>query len=171
MRSYCGCHSKQLPEFVRAHADDGQDVPQGALGHVLAVVDRDWDSTPIGMPHHVMATVDPLDAEASALKRFDYVHSRYGRDRTRHKAGSYQKSGHVECHGQLTGWPDHIKQCLKRGAQVRDRLFWRRSIADRADARPDEGGSAPDAVLILLDGVGHVHVVSHDPSITRLELP
>lgn len=153
--------SEELTQLIRGHADDGQDVPQGALGNVLTRMNRDWDSTPIGMLHHVMATVDPLDTEASAPKRLDYVRSRYGRDRARHKPGSYQKSGHVECHSQLARWPDHIKQCLKRGAQVSDRLVWRRSIANCADARSDEGGSAPDAVLILLDGVGHVDVVSH----------
>ena len=124
-------------------------------------MDRDRDTTTIRVLHHVMAAVDSLDAKASALKRFDYVRSRYDRDRTRHKSGSYQKSGYVECHGQLTRWPDHIEQCLKRGAQVSDRLVWRRSITNCADARPDEGGSAPDAVLILLDGAGHVDVMSH----------
>jgi hypothetical protein len=153
--------SEKLTELIRGHTDDGQDVPQRALRHVFAWVDRDRDATPIRVLHHVVTAVDPLDAEASALKRLDYVRSRYDRDRTRHKSGSYQKSGHVECHSQLTRWPDHIKQCLKRGAKVGDRLFRRRSIANRTDARPDEGRSAPDAVLILLDGVGHVDVVSH----------
>jgi hypothetical protein len=153
--------SEKLTELIRGHTDDGQDVPQCAPRHVLTRVDRDRNATPIRVLHHVMAPVDPLDAEASALKRLDYVRSRYDRDGTRHKSGSYQKSGHVECHGQLTRWTDHFEQCLKRGAQIGDRLVWRRSIADCADARPDEGRSAPDAVLVLLDGVGHVDVMSH----------
>jgi hypothetical protein len=108
-----------------------------------------------------MAAVDPLDSETSAHKRPDYVRSRYDRDGTRHKSGSYQKSGHVERHGQLTRWPDHIEQCLERGPQISDSFFRRCSIADCADARPDESGSAPDTVLVLLDGVGHMDVVSH----------
>lgn len=115
--------SEQLAKLVRRHADDGQDVPQGSLGHVLARVDWDGDRAPIGMPHHVMAAGNPLDNKTSTLERLDYLHSRYGRDRTGHKAGSYQKSGHVECHGQLVGWPHHIEQCLKRFPQVVGRLF------------------------------------------------
>jgi hypothetical protein len=35
-----GMRSEQLTELVRRHADDGQDVPQGSLGHVLAHVNR-----------------------------------------------------------------------------------------------------------------------------------
>jgi hypothetical protein len=153
--------SEQSPELIRGHADDGKDVPQSALRHVLAGMDRNWDSTSVGVPHHMMAALDALDGKADALKRLDYVRSRYGRDRTRHKTGSYQKSGYVECHGQLIGWSDHIQQRLKRGAQVGDCLFRRRPISDRAHTGPDQGGSTPDAVLILLDDVGHVHDTSH----------
>ena len=163
--------SEKPTELIRGHTDDRQNVPQRALRHVLTRVHRDRDTTPIRVLHHVMAAVDPLDTEASALERLDYVRSRYDRDRTRHKSGSYQKSGHVECHGQLTRWPDHIEQCLKRSAQVSDSLVWRRSIANCANARPDEGSSAPDPVLILLDGVGHVDVVSHLSIMHKLCLP
>jgi hypothetical protein len=102
--------SEQLAELVRGHPDDGQDVPQGALGHIPASVNRNWDCTPIGMLRHVVAADDPLNDEASALERLDYLRSRYGRGSARHKAGSYQKSGYVECQSQLIGWPDHIKQ-------------------------------------------------------------
>jgi hypothetical protein len=153
--------SEQLVELVRGHPDDGQDVPQCALGHVLARVDRDWDCAPIRMLHYVVAAVNPRNNEASALERLDYLRSRYGRDRARHKAGSYQKSGYVECQSQLVGWPDHVKQSLKRFAQVSDRLFLRRAIADRADARTELGRGAPDAVLVLLNDVGHVNGTSH----------
>lgn len=114
------------------------------------------------MLHHVVAADDPHDIEASTLERLDYPHSRYGRDGAWRKAGSYQKSGYVECHSQLVGWSDHVKQSLKRGAQVGDRLFLRRPIADRADARPDQSRGTPDPILVLLDGVRHVNVASHN---------
>jgi hypothetical protein len=45
------------------------------------------------------------------------------------------------------------EQDLQRLAQVGDSGFLGRAIADRADARAELGRSAPDAVLILLDGV------------------
>lgn len=161
MKPCTGGYSEQFAKLVRSHTNNGQDVPQGALGHVPASVNRNWDCAPIGMLHYVVAADDPHDIEASAFERLDYLRSRHGRDSARHKAGSYQRSGYVECHCQLIGWPNHIEQRLKRGAQVGDRLFRRRPIADRADARPNQGGSAPDAVLILLDGVGHVNVAGH----------
>jgi hypothetical protein len=56
---------EQLAELVRGHANDGQDVPQGALGHVSASVNRNWDCTPIRMLHHVVAVDDPHNIEAS----------------------------------------------------------------------------------------------------------
>ncbi len=34
--------SQQLPELLGVHADDRQDVPQGALGDIVARVDRDF---------------------------------------------------------------------------------------------------------------------------------
>jgi hypothetical protein len=153
--------SEQFAELVRSHADDEKDVPQGALRHVPASVNRNWDCTPIGMLHHVMTADDPYDIEASAFERLDYLRSRHGRDSARHKAGSYQRSGDVECQSQLIGWPNHIEQRFKRGAQVGDCLFLRRPIANRADARAELGRGAPDAVLVLLDDVGHVNVTSH----------
>lgn len=153
--------SEQRAELVRSHTDDGQDVSQGALGHVASCVNGDRNSTPIGMLHHVVAASDPLDDESSAFERLDYLRSRYGRDAARHKPGSYQKSGDVECQSQLVWWPDYIEQRFECCAQVGDRLFLSRAIADRANARPDQGGSAPHAVLILVDGVGHVNDTSH----------
>jgi hypothetical protein len=104
-------------------------------------------------------------AGAGAFERPDYLRSRYDRDATRHKPGSYQKSGDVKCQSQLVWWPDYIKQSFKRAAEVGDRLFLRRAIADRAYARAELGRGAPNTVLILLDDVGHVNDTSHTFSI------
>ena len=155
--------SEQCAELVRGHADDCQDVSQGALGHVASRVNWDRNCTPIGVLHHVVAASDPLDNETSAFKRLDYLRPRYDRDTAWHKPGSYQKSGDVERQSQLVGWPDYIDQSLKRGAQVGDRLLLRGAIADSSDARTKLGRGAPDAVLVLLDDVGHVNDTSHDP--------
>jgi hypothetical protein len=153
--------SEQRAELVRGHADDGQDVSQGALGHVPARMDWDWDRAPIGVLHHVVAAGDPHDNESGAFERLDYLRSRYDRDAARHKPGSYQKSGDVECQSQLVRWPDYIEQSFKRCAQVGNRLLLRRAIADRADARAELSRGAPDAVLVLLDDVRHVNDTSH----------
>jgi len=72
--------SRQRPELVWSHADDGQDVSQGALGHVPACVDWDGDCASIGVLHHVMAASDSLDNESCAFQRPDYLRSRYDRD-------------------------------------------------------------------------------------------
>lgn len=117
------------------------------------------------MLHHVVATLDRCNAEASALERPDDLRSRYNRDTARHKAASYQQSGYVECHSDLIGWANYIKQSLKRRAQVCNRFVRCRPIADRAHARPDLSRGDPDAVLILLDGVGHMNVTGHRSSI------
>ena len=108
-----------------------------------------------------MAAVNPFDNEADALERLDYIRSRNDRDSARHKAGSYQNSGDVACQSQFAGCADHIDQRIQRGAQIGERFFWRSSIANRADTGTEHGGSAPDAVLVLLDGVGHVNDLSH----------
>jgi hypothetical protein len=154
--------SQQRAELLRGHADDGKDVSQRALGHVPARVDRDRNGTAIGVLHHVMAASNPCGHETGAFERLDYLRSRYSRDAARHKPGNYQISGYAERQSQLIRWPDHLKQGLKRGAQVGDRFFWRRTIADRPDTRPELGRGAPNAVLILLDGVGHVNDTSHE---------
>lgn len=153
--------SEQLAELVRGHADDVEDAPQGTLGHVPACVYRDRNRTTIRVLHHVVAAGDPRETESGALQRLDYLCSRYGRDGTRHKPGSYQKSGDVECHGQLVGWLHNIEQGFERLAKIGDRLFLRRPFANRAHAGTKDAGGAPDAVLILLDGVGHVNDTSH----------
>lgn len=153
--------SEQLAELVGAQVDDGEDVPQGPLRYVRARVNRYWDCAPVEMLHYMVAAVDPGNSETSAFERLDDLRSRYDRDRTRHKAGSYQKSDHVECQSQLFGWPNHIEQSFKRGSQIVNRLFGCGSIADCADAWPELGRGTPDAILILLNDIGHVHVTSH----------
>jgi len=135
----------------------------GALEQVLCTMDRHSYSAPVSMPHDVMTTVDSRNLEASTLERLDDLRSRYGRDGARHKAASYQKSGNVECQGQLVWYPDFFNQKLQARAQVGDRSLLRRSFAERRDARAKLGRREPAvAVLILLDDVGHVYDTSHD---------
>jgi hypothetical protein len=159
--------SEQRTELVRGHADNDQEVSQGALRHVAARVNWDRNRTPIGMLHHAVAASDPLDDESGAFERLNYLRSRYGRDAARHKPGNYQKSGDVECQSQLVWWPDFINQSFECGAQVGDRLFLRRAIADRADARAELRRGAPHTVLVFLDDVGHVNDTSHKLSMHR----
>lgn len=59
--------SDKLAELVWRHADSFQNLAQGALGHVLAAVDRYGDGTSVRMPHEVVAALDPRDGEANAL--------------------------------------------------------------------------------------------------------
>jgi hypothetical protein len=153
--------SEQSAKLVRGHADNGQDVPQRSPRHVSPCVDRDWDGPSVGVLHHVMAAVNPFDSETSALERLDYIRSRNDRDSARHKAGSYQNSGHVACQSQFAGCADHIEQRVQCSAQIVEGFFWRSSIANRANTGTEHGGSAPDAVLVLLDGVGHVNDLGH----------
>ena len=128
-------------------------------------MDWDWDCTAVRVLHHVMAASDPFDNESGAFERPDYLRSRYDRDAARHKPGSYQKSGDVECQSQLVWWPDYFEQSFKRAAKVGDRLFLGRTVADRADAGAELGRGAPDAVLVLLDDVGHMNGAGHTFSI------
>jgi hypothetical protein len=75
--------------------------------------------------------------------------------------GPAGESGDVECQGQLVWWSNDIEQSLKCRAQISDRRFLRRSVADSADARAELGGRAPNTVLVLLNDVGHVYDTSH----------
>jgi hypothetical protein len=125
-------------------------------------VDWDGDCAPIRVLHYVVATSDPLDNESGAFERPDYLRSRYDRDATWHNRGSYQKSGDVECQSQLIRRPDYIQQSFKCHAQVVDRLFLCRAIADSANARAQLGRGTPDSVLVLLDNVGHMNGAGHD---------
>jgi hypothetical protein len=153
--------SEQRAELLWSHANDRQDVSQGALGNVPPCVNWYGDCPPIRVLHHVVAASDPLDNESGVFERLDYLRSRYDRDAAWHKPGNYQKSGDVECQSQLVWWLNYIEQSFKRGAQVVDRLFLRRAVADRANARAKEGRGTPNAVFILLDDVGHVNDTSH----------
>jgi hypothetical protein len=76
--------SEHRAELVGRHADDSQDVPQGALGYVPTRVDRHRDCAPVGMLHHVVAAIDPCHGESGAFQRLDYLCSRYDWDVTRH---------------------------------------------------------------------------------------
>jgi len=123
----------------------------------------DWhgNCAPVGMAHDVMATVYPRDNETSALEGFDDFRSRYGRDATRHKAASYQKSGNVECQSQLVRYPNLFNEKFKAGPQIVDRGVLRRPLAECRDARTQLGRRVPAAVLILLDDVWHMDDTSH----------
>jgi hypothetical protein len=78
----------------------------------------------------------------------------------------WRGSGDVQGQGQFVWYPDNVEQCFERSAQVGNRFFLCRPIANRAHARAELGGSAPDAVLVLLHDVGHVYDTSHRFSIT-----
>ena len=95
--------SEQLPEFVCRHTDNGQDVPQGSLGHIAARVDRDHHAPTIDMAHHMVTSADPHDREASPFQRLDYL-------RPRISPGSNRASGDVETQRQLVRRTDHSEQ-------------------------------------------------------------
>ena len=59
---------EQRAKLVWRHADAGQDAAQGALGYVPTSVDRHGDGAPVGMAHHVVATVDPCYGEADLFR-------------------------------------------------------------------------------------------------------
>jgi hypothetical protein len=108
--------SEKLAELVRGYADGLLDAAHRACEQVFAAVDWHDSGTPVGVAHHVVAAVDSNDSEADTLESLDNLRSRRGRDATRHKAGSYQKSGYVECQSQLIWWPNLLKQQLQAGA-------------------------------------------------------
>ena len=58
-------------------------------------------------------------------------------------------------------YPDLFDQEFQAGAQVGERRVLRLPLAERGRARTKLGRGAPDAVLILLDDVGHVNDTSH----------
>jgi hypothetical protein len=107
---------EQCPELVRCHADDGQDVSQGASRHVPTRMDGDRDPASIGMLHDVMTASDPHDSESRAFGRLDYLRSRYDWDATGHRLGRYYKSGDVERQSEFVRYSDLFDQKLKSGA-------------------------------------------------------
>ena len=67
----------------------------------------------------------------------------------------------AESPSQFARCPDHVKQRVQCSVQVGERLFWCSAVPNRADARTEHGGGTPDAVLVLLNGVGHVNDLGH----------
>jgi hypothetical protein len=119
------------------------------------------------MTHDVVTTVDPRDGEAGAFESPDDLRSRYGRDAARHKPASYQRSGNVECQRHLVRYPHLFDEKFQAGAQIGERLVPGLSISERSYARAELGRGAPDAVLVLLDDVGHVNDTSHSIDFAR----
>jgi hypothetical protein len=159
--------SEQRAELIWRHADDGQDVSQGAPGHVATCMDGDRNRASIRMLHDVVATGDPRDSESRTFERLNDLRSRYDWDAIRHKLGRYYNSGDVECQREFVRYTDLFDQQLKPRPKIRDRIFPCRAVADSSHAWPQQGGSAPHAVLVLLDDVGHVNDSCHKPSIAR----
>lgn len=62
---------------------------------------------------------------------------------------------------------DDFEQRLQVGAQIGDCLFWRNTVANRPQARAEQGGGAPDTVLY--NYVGDVNNLGHAYSIARCE--
>lgn len=153
--------SEQCPKLVRAHADVGQDAAQGSPGEISRAVDRHRRTASIRVPHDVVATCHADFGKTGTLEGPDNLRSRYDRDVARHKAGSYQKSGYVECQSHLFRYAELFDQRHQSGTKVGERLFLRVAVAIGAHPGPDAGRGAPDAVLILLHDVGHVYVSSH----------
>jgi hypothetical protein len=154
--------SEQCAELIGGHADSDEDAAQGPLEQILAAVDWHRHGTPVRMAHNVMAAVDPRDSEAGTLQRLDYLRSRYRRDSAGHKPARYYKSGDVECQREFVRYPDLFDQKLKARAEVVNRGVPRLALAKRGNARTELCRRIPtDAVLILLNDVGHVHDTSH----------
>jgi hypothetical protein len=153
--------SEEPDELVRGHADAGQDATQRALGDVSPWVYWDGDRSPVRVAHDMMATFDACDGEACVFESFDDPRSRYGRDAARHKAANYQRSGNVECQRHLVRYPHLFDEEFQAGAQVVESLIPRLPLAERGHTGPKLGRGTPDAVLVLLDDVGHVNDTSH----------
>jgi len=126
--------SEQRPELLGVHADDRQDVPQGALSYVAARVDRDHDRPTIGMAHHAMASADSHDREASPLKRPDPPSPPEWPERSR-------ASGNVKSQRQLIRRADLGEQRFQDLPRVGNRGFRRRTVA----YRPTPGRSYAEA--------------------------
>ena len=159
---------EQRAELIWSNADCSQDAAERTFWHILASVDWHRDGSSVWMAHHVVAAASPSDGEAELLQSLNYLCSRHRRNAARHKAGNYQGSGNVEGQRQLVWYPHFFDEKLQARAQVGDCLFARRSVAERGYAGTQLGRGAPDAVFVLLDGVGHVNDASHGVSITCL---
>jgi hypothetical protein len=153
--------SEQRAELVRGDAYAGQDAAQRPSGDVSPSVHRYGNGAPVWMAHDVMATVNPRDHEADAFESLDNLRSRYGRDAARHKAANYQRSGNVECQRHLVRYPYLFDEELQTGAQIGKCFVLGLTVAEHGHARTKLGRGAPNAVLILLNDVGHVNDTSH----------
>jgi hypothetical protein len=154
--------SEQAAKLIRSNANRVQDAAQGSLEKILAAVDRYGHRPSIRMAHDVVTAVDPRDRKTGTLQRLDYFRSRYGRDSAGHKPARYYKSGDVKCQSEFVRYPDLLDQQLKTGAQVLNRGFLRLALAERGNAWTQLCRRIPaNAVLILLDDVGHVNDTSH----------
>jgi hypothetical protein len=159
--------SEQIDEFVRRDTGAGQDAAQRAPGYVPTRVYGHGNRSPVRMVHDVVTTVDARDGETSSLESPDNLRSRYGRDAARHKPANYQRLGNVECQRHLVWYPHFFDEKFQPGTQVGKRLIPSLSVAKRGHARTKLGRGAPNAVLVLLNDVGHVYYTCHDTSITR----
>ena len=153
--------SEKRSELVGCQANTGQDLTQGAPRNVLTRMDRHSNRTAVRMPHEMMAAPDARYGEADALQSLYDLCARYRRNGARHKAVRYYKSGHVERQSHLVGCPYLFKQEFQSFAKVGERSFARRSVAESGDTWTELSGGAPDAVLVWLDDVGHMHDTSH----------
>jgi hypothetical protein len=152
-RRCSGYWSQKVAQLVSGHADYRENVPQRALCHVPVV---NWHRycPAIRVFHHVMATADPHDLESSTFKCSDYLCSSNGRYRGEHKA---LLSGNVKDKRQLVRDADLGNQCLQRPAQIIERRFAGRTVADGPDTWPELGRCTPNTVLILFEDVWYVH--------------
>jgi len=154
--------SEQCAELVRSQLSGGQDLAHGASRDVVACVDgHDNRPSAVEMAHEVVAALDADDSEAGLFERPYDPCARCRRDGAGHKPARYYRSGHVERQSHLVRWSDLFDQKFQSLTQVRKRSFLRRPVAERGDARTKLRGAAPDAVLVLLDDVGHMNDTSH----------
>lgn len=158
--------SEQRAELVRGQLGAGQDLTHGASRDVVACVDGHNNRTSaVGMAHEVMAALDADDSKAGLFQRPNDPCSWCRRDSAGHEPARYYKSGHVERQSHLVRWPDLFDQKFQTLPQVGERSFLCRPVAERSNPRTKLRGAAPDAVLVLLDDVGHVNDTSHTFSI------
>ena len=154
--------SEQRTELVRSQLGAGQDLANGASRDIVACVDgHDNRASAVGMAHEVMATLDANDSEAGFCQRPNDPCSWCRRDGAGHKPARYYKSGHVERQSHLVRRPDFFDQKFQSLTQIGKRSFLRRAVTERGDARTKLRGAAPNAVLVLLDDIGHMNDTSH----------
>jgi hypothetical protein len=160
--------SEQRAKLIRSDAGSRQNSSQGGLEDVSPGMNRHGNGWSVGVLHDVVTARDTGNLVSGAFQRLNHFRSRYRRDCTRHKSGSYQKSGYVECQSQLVWYPDLFDQALKGRAEVGDSSLRRLSLAERRSVRPQVGRGGPETGLVLLKDVGHVNDASHRPIMHEL---